>query len=153
MDALVKSQAVDVIAVADHSSEALQRAAETVPLARMHPGLEGLLAEELDGLVIATPTALHAAQAEAALRAGLAVFCQKPLARTADETLAVVTAARQANKLLGVDLSYRQLRAVHRIRELMLSGDIGEVHAAELVFHNAYGPDKAWYYRPEESAA
>lgn len=151
MDALVKSRTVEVTAVADHSSEALQRAAETVPLARIHPDFESLLSEELDGLVIATPSALHASQAKAALGAGLAVFCQKPLARTAEETLSVVTAARDANRLLGVDLSYRQARAVQRVRELLRSGDVGDVYAAELVFHTAYGPEKAWYYRPEES--
>jgi predicted dehydrogenase len=39
----------------------------------------------LDGVVIATPSALHAQQALAALERGLAVFCQKPLARTAQE--------------------------------------------------------------------
>ena len=67
--------------------------------------LDDLLATELDGIVIATPSALHAEQAIAALEHGVAVFCQKPLGRTAAEAEAVVEAARRADRLLCVDLS------------------------------------------------
>jgi predicted dehydrogenase len=107
--------------------------------------LDGL---DLDGVVIATPSALHAEQAIAALERGRAVFCQKPLARSAGEARAVVEAARCADRLLGVDLSYRYARAFRVARELVRSGALGEVVAAELVFHNAYGPDKPWFYDP-----
>jgi predicted dehydrogenase len=105
-----------------------------------------LLEQELDGIVIATPNALHAEQAVAALEHGLAVFCQKPLARTADEAQRVVDAARAADRLLGVDLSYREVEAFRRAVEVVHSGELGEIVAGELVFHNAYGPDKAWFY-------
>jgi predicted dehydrogenase len=113
--------------------------------------LDELLEHELDGVVIATPSALHAEQAVAALEHGLAVFCQKPLGRTAAEAARIVRAARKADRLLGVDLSYRRLDGAARIRELVRSGELGEIRAAELVFHNAYGPDKAWFYDPELS--
>jgi predicted dehydrogenase len=95
--------------------------------------------------VIATPSALHAEQAVAALERGRAVFCQKPLARTAVEARRVVDAARAADRLLGVDLSYRHVRAFATARDLVRSGELGEIVAAELVFHNAYGPDKPWF--------
>ena len=107
---------------------------------------EELLALDLDGLVIATPSALHADQAIAALERGLAVFCQKPLGRDAGETRAVVAAARAADRLLGVDLSYRYTDAARRLREEIRSGSLGQIYAVELVFHNAYGPDKPWFY-------
>jgi predicted dehydrogenase len=108
--------------------------------------LEELLERELDGVVIATPSALHAEQAIAALERGFAVFCQKPLGRTAAETARVVRAARAADRLLGVDLSYRSVEAARRVRELVRDGALGDVRAVDLVFHNAYGPDKAWCY-------
>jgi predicted dehydrogenase len=113
--------------------------------------LDDLLAHDPDGVVIATPSALHAGQALAALRAGAAVFCQKPLARTAPEARRVVEAARDADRLLGVDLSYRYAEAFRAAREVVGEGGIGEVFAADLEFHNAYGPDKAWFYEPELS--
>jgi predicted dehydrogenase len=107
--------------------------------------LDELLEQDLDGVVIATPSALHADQAVAALEAGVAVFCQKPLGRTAEEARRVVDAARRADRLLAVDFSYRFTRAAQALKEL----DLGTVHAAELAFHNAYGPDKPWFYDPE----
>lgn len=107
---------------------------------------EELLERELDGIVIATPSALHAEQAVAALERGFAVFCQKPLGRDAGETHAVVEAAARADRLLAVDLSYRFTQAAACVREEVASGSLGEIYAAELVFHNAYGPDKPWFY-------
>jgi predicted dehydrogenase len=100
----------------------------------------------VDGIVIATPSALHAEQAIRALEAGAAVFCQKPLGRTADEARAIVEAARKADRLLAADLSYRFTAGMQKVRELVRSGDLGRVFAADLVFHNAYGPDKPWFY-------
>jgi predicted dehydrogenase len=91
---------------------------------------------------------LHAEQAVAALERGVAVFCQKPLARTADETRRVVDAARVADRLLGVDLSYRHTAAMRAIREIVRRNELGEIYAVDLVFHNAYGPDKAWFRDP-----
>jgi predicted dehydrogenase len=109
--------------------------------------LDELLDRGLDGIVIATPSALHAAQAISALQNGLAVFCQKPLGRTAAETLAVVDAARKADRLLGVDLSYRHVEAFRAAVNAV--PEIGDIVAADLVFHNAYGPDKPWFHDPE----
>jgi predicted dehydrogenase len=60
----------------------------------------------------------------------------------------VVDAARAADRLLAVDLSYRFTEGMRRIRELIRAGELGRVFAADLVFHNAYGPDKPWFYDP-----
>jgi predicted dehydrogenase len=81
----------------------------------------------------------------------VAVFCQKPLGRSAVEVAAVVGAARASNRLLGVDLSYRFLAASQAIRAALAAGEIGEVYAVSAVFHNAYGPDKSWFYDPVQS--
>ncbi|MGE3539082.1 MAG: Gfo/Idh/MocA family protein [Candidatus Tectimicrobiota bacterium] len=149
--ALVASHLVDIVAVADPLQARAAQAVEGLPGVALLSSAEALLTLELDGVVIATPSALHAAQAREALARGLAVFCQKPLARTAVETREVVRAARAANRLLGVDLSYRGVRGMASMRELIQAGDIGEVYAAELVFHNAYGPDQRWFYDPVQS--
>jgi predicted dehydrogenase len=72
------------------------------------------------------------------------VFCQKPLALDAAGAARVVAAARDADVLLGVDLSYRYTDAAARVRDTI--PELGEIYAADLVFHNAYGPDKPWSY-------
>jgi len=145
MHALIDSGAALPIALADADPPTRERVAGEVPGAHVRSTLEELLALGPDGVVIATPSALHADQAVQALRAGAAVFCQKPLGRTAAEVRRVLEAARCADRLLAVDLSYRMTRAGQALREVVESGRLGRVYAAELVFHNAYGPDKPWF--------
>jgi predicted dehydrogenase len=77
------------------------------------------------------------------------VFCQKPLARTAAETRAIVDAARRCDRLVGCDFSYRHTEAMRRVRNCVVEGELGAVYAVELVFHNAYGPDKPWFRDPK----
>ncbi|HEX5593803.1 MAG TPA: Gfo/Idh/MocA family oxidoreductase [Solirubrobacterales bacterium] len=149
MEALARDGLARVAAVADPQGEALAAAAEVAPEADRAESLEELLEHDLDGVVIATPSALHAGQAVAALERGLAVFCQKPLARDAAETRRVLDAARAADRLLAVDLSYRHVEALRAAREQVASGAIGRLHTLDLVFHNAYGPDKPWFTDPE----
>ncbi|HZA99342.1 MAG TPA: Gfo/Idh/MocA family oxidoreductase, partial [Gemmatimonadales bacterium] len=145
LEAVVQSGVADVVAVADVSPENAAAAHSLVPT-RVVNSLDELLAEDLDGVVIATPSALHAEQAIRALERRVAVFCQKPLARTAGETARVIEAARHADRLLAVDLSYRFVESAQRIRDLVGAGELGQVYAVDLVFHNAYGPDKPWFY-------
>ncbi|HZY17908.1 MAG TPA: Gfo/Idh/MocA family oxidoreductase [Ramlibacter sp.] len=144
LQALLDEQACEVVAVADPSPGAKAKVRELAASAATVDTLEQLLAHELDGVVIATPSALHAAQALQVLERRLAVFCQKPLARTAQETATILDAARRADRLLGCDLSYRHTDAMRRIRNCVVEGGIGEVYAVDLVFHNAYGPNKGW---------
>lgn len=150
LEALVQSQVAEVVAVADIVPENTAAAVKLAPGTVMH-SLEDLLTADLDGLVISTPSALHAEQAITALNRGVAVFCQKPLARTAEETARVVEAARRADRLLAVDLSYRFVQGARQIRQLVITGELGSVYAVDLVFHNAYGPDKDWFYDPKLS--
>jgi predicted dehydrogenase len=148
LDALAASGVAEIVAITDPVAANAEAAAAAAPGAELVPSFEELLDRPLDGLVIATPSALHATQARMALARGLAVFCQKPLARTAEETASVLEVARSRDRLLDVDLSYREVEAARRARELVRDGSLGPVFAADLVFHNAYGPDKAWFYDP-----
>ncbi len=147
LEAIAKSGVAEIAAVADSSAAMLEQAIASAPACLRGSSLDELLEANLDGVVIATPSALHAEQSVRALERGLAVFCQKPLGRNADEVRRVLDAARRADRLLGVDLCYRHVRGVEELRELVLGGELGEVFGVDLVFHNAYGPDKPWFYQ------
>lgn len=151
MEAMLATGLIDVAAIADPVPEAATEAALLAPGAEIMNSLDALLDSEPDGIVIATPSALHAEQSIAALERGIPIFCQKPLGRDLVEVRAVVEAARDADRLLGVDLSYRGTAGMRAIRERVHAGDLGEVHAVDLTFHNAYGPDKPWFYEPRLS--
>jgi predicted dehydrogenase len=151
MEAMLATGLVEAAAIADPSPEMAEAASHAAPEAKLLTTLDELLTESLDGIVIATPSAQHAEQAIRALDAGVAVFCQKPLGRTAREVRAVVEAAKAADILLGVDLSYRHTEAMRQIKALLQTQQIGNVTAIDLTFHNAYGPDRPWFYNKDLS--
>jgi hypothetical protein len=129
MQALLDTGLVEAAMLADASPEMVQEAAALAPEAELAAGLDEMLEAGLDGVVIATPSALHAGQAVQALESGTAVFCQKPLGRNAAEVRRVVDAARAADRLLGVDLSYRYTAGMRQIRELVAGGELGRIFA------------------------
>jgi predicted dehydrogenase len=151
MEGMLATGLIDAAVIAEPSDEMADAARQLAPEAERVASLDELLEAGVDGVVIATPSALHAEQSIRALRSGAAVFCQKPLGRTAGEAAAVVEAARIGDRLLAVDLSYRFTDGMRRVRDLVRSGELGQIFAADLVFHNAYGPDKPWFYQPSLS--
>jgi predicted dehydrogenase len=148
MEAMLATGLCEAAAICDPNPEMVRQALELAPAATAAASLDELLAANLDGIVIATPSALHAAQCIEAFQSGAAVFCQKPLGRNAQEVAAVLDAANQADRLLGVDLSYRHTAAMQAIRSAVQAGDLGHVFAADLTFHNAYGPGAGWFWDP-----
>ncbi len=152
MTCLIEAGAATVAAIADPSEAMREAAAALAPGVPLGESLDDLLGhDDLDGVVIATPSARHAEETIRALDAGLAVFCQKPLGRTADEVATVIDAAKRADRLLAVDFCYRHTEGMKAVRRLAADGDLGEIFAADLVFHNAYGPDKPWFHDPAQS--
>ena len=148
MEAMLATGEASAVAICDSNPEMAASAQELGPDARLVGSLGELLACKPDGVVIATPSALHADQCIQAFEAGAAVFCQKPLGRSAAEVAAVLAAAERADRLLGVDLSYRRTGAMQAIRESVRSGALGVPFAADLTFHNAYGPGAGWFWDP-----
>jgi predicted dehydrogenase len=146
MECIANSAVAEVAWLYDSSPASVTQVLEVHPDAKVAACFDELLDADLDGIVIATPSALHAEQSIRALQKGLAVFCQKPLGRNAPEVASIIRAAKNANRLLGIDLSYRFTDGMQQIHRAIASGAIGEVYACDLTFHNAYGPDKAWFY-------
>jgi predicted dehydrogenase len=155
LQAVAEDGAADIVCVTDLNHDvacsAVHAVTERAPDARVVKSFDQLLAQELDGVVIATPSGQHAWQAMAALASNRAVFCQKPLAATSFEVAQTIETARDHDRLLAVDFCYRTVAGVSQLVELARSGALGEIFAADLVFHNAYGPDKPWFYDLRQS--
>src|SRR5690606_22314043 len=103
MKSLVDAGLAQAAAIAEPACEMAALAREVAPEAEVTGSFEAMLDMELDGIVIATPSAMHAEQSIKALERGFPVFCQKPLGRDRAEVEAVVAAARRNDRLLGVD--------------------------------------------------
>lgn len=151
LQAVSAHPAIEVAALYDPEPAALQAARALAPKARAVSSLPALLDEDLGAVVIATPNALHAQQTLSALEHSLPVFCQKPLARDSAETRGILQSARERDRNVGIDLCYRNTNSAVALKRWVDSGRLGEIFCAKLVFHNAYGPDKAWFYDPRQA--
>jgi predicted dehydrogenase len=151
MEAMLATGEAKAVAICDPDRKMAASAQELAPDSEMVASLDELLEREPDGVVIATPSVLHADHCIRAFERGAAVFCQKPLGRDGSEVEAVLDAARKADRLLGVDLSYRHTAAMRAIRTRIRAGELGQVFVADLAFHNAYGPQSGWFWDPKLS--
>lgn len=152
MQVMMEHEKVKVISIVEPSEENASRALKIAGEAELKENAEDLFNDDsLDGIAIASPSAMHAKQCIGALKAGKAVFCQKPLGRTLPEVKEILETARENNKLLAVDFSYRFTKAFRAVYDVIKKGEIGDIYHVDLVFHNAYGPDKGWFYNYEKS--
>ena len=91
--------------------------------------LDVVLADErVDAVAIATPAGTHLELALAAMRAGKHVLIEKPLAATYADGLRLVEEADRAGLVLMCDHTFCYTPAVRKIRELVHSGEIGDLH-------------------------
>ncbi|HVU25310.1 MAG TPA: Gfo/Idh/MocA family oxidoreductase [Opitutus sp.] len=91
-----------------------------------------LRAGEIELAVIASPARFHAEQAIQLLKAGCDVFCEKPLAATVPDGEAMVAAAREAGRRLGVGLMRRFYPALEAIREFVVAETFGALKTFEI---------------------
>lgn len=96
-----------------------------------------LEAEQLDAVVIATPSKLHAAMVRKALERGLHVFCEKPFVLDVDEGRRLVDLAASRSLVNQVGYHYRFVGAFKEAARIVRSGALGEVHHVRA---EAYGP-------------
>ena len=89
---------------------------------------EMLDAEELDAIAVATPDRFHRGPAVACLDAGKHVLCEKPLATTLADGLAMKQAAERSGKELMVNFGNRQRARAKMLRKLLREDDaVGEI--------------------------
>ena len=119
----------EVTWLCDASDEARTRLAGAYPSARTSADLQELLDDpELDAVVLATPVPSHAELAVRVARAGKHCFVEKPLATTTADAQLAVDAAAQAGTTLMVGHLLEYHPAVHRLHELLESGELGELY-------------------------
>jgi predicted dehydrogenase len=91
--------------------------------------LDDLLGDPtLDAVVLATPVPTHATLAERVLRAGKHCFVEKPLAQSVADAERVVAAAEDTGKLLMVGHLLEYHPGVAKLKELVTSGELGDLH-------------------------
>jgi predicted dehydrogenase len=112
------------LGLVDTDARALAEARETVPSARCSPDLAALLPEAFAADVV-VPSFAHRPVVEACLEAGLAVFCEKPLAATTEDAVALARLAEARKAVLQTGFVFRHHPATVVLMDLLGSGAIG----------------------------
>lgn len=100
--------------------------------------------DRIDFAVVVTPNAAHYGAVKALLSHGIPVVCDKPFTFSTEEAAELTELAKKKNLLLAVTYTYTGYPAVKHARELVSSGDIGDIR-----FVNAEYPQE-WLATPAE---
>ena len=105
----------------------------------------------IDIVSIVVGNALHREIAEALIRAGKHVLCEKPLADTLESARAMARAEKEAGVVTGVGFTYRRNAAVAELAKLVAEGHLGEINHFDGRYWCDYGVDPstpmAWRYK------
>jgi predicted dehydrogenase len=136
--------------LADVRPEVAAAAARDLGFARSTGDWRALVADpNVDVVSITTPNALHAPIALAAIAAGKHVHCEKPLAPSAAQARDMADAAEKAGVKTQVGFNYLKNPLMSLARELVASGEIGEIVSFRGIHAEDYMADAAtpWHFR------
>ncbi|MEO0560878.1 MAG: Gfo/Idh/MocA family oxidoreductase [Chloroflexota bacterium] len=97
--------------------------------------------DEIDVFDNGGPNDTHAEPCIAAAEAGKHVFCEKPLARTAEEAKPMLDAAEKAGVKHMVAFNYRFVPAIMQVKKLIESGALGQIYHWRAVYLQGWGMD------------
>ena len=142
-------QRVTLVGVVDTDKQAADSTAEAFgvkPYYEVKDLLEGV---KPDALVICSPPNTHRTIAELALRSGVHVLCEKPLATSIADAEAMVATARESDRVLMMASKFRYVPDVIRAKNLIESGILGEIIAFENEFCSRVDMKNRWNARSE----
>ncbi|MFJ1977347.1 Gfo/Idh/MocA family protein [Streptomyces albogriseolus] len=107
------------------------------------PGVDEIYTWGVDAVVITTATSAHADLIARAARAGLPVFCEKPIALDVAGTLQAITEVETAGTVLQMGFQRRFDRGYTGAREAVRAGRLGRLHTVRATTSEAEPPDPA----------
>ncbi len=96
---------------------------------------------DVDAVIVCAPNMLHEELSVMAAKAGKAVFCEKPVGGTPDQTARAEQAARAAGVITGVGYNYRWAPLVQYAKSLIDAGVLGDITNYRGRFFSMYGSD------------
>lgn len=122
-----QSRKCEFVAACDNNPRNLEGIIQRYPGLRGVPKFEDLLTSDVEAIVIATPISTHYELAKRALLAGKHVFVEKPLAHTAHLARALVQIAADRKLTLFSGHTFIYSPPVVKVKELIDSGDLGNI--------------------------
>jgi predicted dehydrogenase len=117
----------ELAALADISRERLEQSGREFGLSALYGDYHDMLQRErLDAVAVATPDYDHTAPVIDSLRAGCHVLVEKPLTTSQAEAEEICRVVQTTGKKLQVNFNHRWLSPYHKVKEMVLKGQIGE---------------------------
>ncbi len=119
-----------IVALVDVDKSYLDRAAVNFPTARTYADYREMLAKEagkIDAVMVGTPDHHHAPATIRAIRAGLHVYCEKPLTHTVHEARVIAEAAKEFGIATQLGTQIHAGENYRRVVELVQAGALGDV--------------------------
>ena len=136
---------VEILAVAEANEELAQEKAAEMSIPRSYGNYQDLLADpDVQVVHNCTPNHLHFAVNRDILAAGKHVISEKPLAMNTTESKELLSLAESSGLIHAVDFNYRFYPLIQHAREMVRSGEVGDVFA----IHGSYLQD--WLYYPTD---
>jgi len=130
----------EVVAIADVDAKRLAECGDKYGIAQRYADAAAMFREaELDAVSIAVPNKFHCPLTLAALRRGLHVLCEKPMAMTVAEAESMKRAADKAKRNLMLNFSFRFTNASFALKQQVAAGVIGDVYFGRTVWHRRRG--------------
>ena len=143
---------VEIVAIAGQETALLEELGARYGAEHLFHDWERLVElPDLDAVSIAVPNFLHAPIAVAALKRGMHVLSEKPLARNAIEGRAMVETARSANRVLDVAFNHRLRGDIQALGEIIRGGELGKPYYAKASWMRRRGIPKigSWFTNHE----
>ena len=139
-----------LVGVFDVVRGASERLAEKFGIPRIYDSYQEMLAsDEIDAVLVCTPTFLHERIVIDAADAGKHVFCQKPMALTLEQCERMNEAAVRNGVVLQVGFMIRFTPPFAEVKERIDSGEIGDLIAIRSAVFG-WEPTAEWFYDPEQ---
>lgn len=148
---------VEVAAVASHTQELADDFARTMNIPKATGDYREILADPtIDAVHIGTPNNLHYPMAEAALKAGKHVLCEKPLTLTSAEGKKLIKLASSTKLVTAVNHNLRYYPLVQQIRQMIAAGDLGDILIVNGTYYQdwlLYDTDFNWRVQTSDNGA
>ncbi len=148
---LAKMRGVRLVALCDNDAAKARALADRFEVPDVFDDLEELLdSDVIDGLIVATPNHLHEPHVLSAMRAGVDVLCERPLALTSRGVDRVLAAAAKSGRRVIVGNNHRFRNDVQALSRFVSTGELGRVVGVRA---GAYAPraPEGWRQRRAES--
>ena len=149
-------QNCEFIAVNREKNELAESFASEFGARKWHKTWQELVTDdEIDAVYVATPVNLHCPQTIAAAESGKQVLCEKPMALAVAECDRMISACRANNVKLGIAYYRHFYPVIDRIKEIIASGEIGQVVFSQINAFEYFNPlptdSQYWFLRKEQA--